>query len=224
MDFKYKLILFDFDFTLADSSKGVISCINYALRKMGLDIVSDELACKTIGLSLNNTFVKLYKGNQIDKTSEFARLFIKQADKVMADFTKIYDSVPETINALKIHGIKLGIVSGKFRYRIEEILMRAGLQNSFDYIVGGEDVVCQKPNPEGVIKSVKFFNLELDQILYIGDSLTDAETARNAKVSFIATLTGVTKKEEFNDFNVIRYIDELSELIELLDERIVVGI
>ena len=52
MNDKYKLVLFDFDYTLADSSKGAISCINYALDKLGLDTVSDEIACRTIGLSL----------------------------------------------------------------------------------------------------------------------------------------------------------------------------
>lgn len=97
MSCKYKLILFDFDYTLADSSKGAISCINYALDKLGLDIVSDEIACRTIGLSLKQTFLQLSNENQIDKVNEFTELFINHADKVMVDFTKIYDSVPETI-------------------------------------------------------------------------------------------------------------------------------
>jgi phosphoglycolate phosphatase len=215
MNYKYKLVLFDFDYTLADSSKGATSCINYALGKMGLDTVSDEIACRTIGLSLSNTFVQICNENQIDKINEFTGLFIKHADEVMVNFTKIYDSVPETMRILKSKGIKLGIISSKFRYRIEEILVRAGLQNTFDYIVGGEDVICQKPSPEGVIKAIEFFNLKLEEVLYVGDSLTDAETAKNAGVNFIATLTGVTKKEEFNDFNVYTYIDEISEIIGL---------
>jgi len=50
MNCNYKLILFDFDYTLANSSKGVISCINYALGIMGLDTVSNKIACGTIGL------------------------------------------------------------------------------------------------------------------------------------------------------------------------------
>lgn len=220
-----KLVLFDFDYTLADSSRGVISCINYALDKMGLDSVSEEIACRTIGLSLSKTFLKLCNKDQVDKTSEFTRLFIKQADKVMVDFTRIYDSVPETIKILKSNGIKLGIISSKFRYRIEAILNRAGLQNIFDYIVGGEDVIFQKPSPEGIINAIEFFGFKLDEILYVGDSLTDAEAAKNSGVTFVATLTGVTKREEFNDFNVYRYIDEISEIIDLFDyEKIVTAI
>lgn len=221
----FKAVILDFDYTLADSSKGAISCINYALDKMGLNTVSDEIACRTVGLSLKNTFLKLCDEEYVDKTNEFSKLFIEQADRVMADLTKIYESVPKTMRILKAKGIKLGIVSGKFRYRINEILKRADLQEIFDYIVGGEDVVNQKPNPEGVLKVIEKFNLKPEEILYIGDSLIDQETAKTVGMSFIATLTGETKKHEFNDLNVFKYIDDISELLSLFhDEKVVAGI
>ena len=44
-------VIFDFDYTLADSSQGAIECINFAFDQMGLDRVTDEAACRTIGLS-----------------------------------------------------------------------------------------------------------------------------------------------------------------------------
>lgn len=215
MDCKYKLALFDFDYTLADSSKGAISCINFALNELGLNTVSDEIACRTIGLSLEKTFMELCNENQSDRITEFTRLFVEHSDRVMVNLTEIYDTVPETIRFLKNKGIKVGIISSKYRYRIEETLMKAELQNVFDYIVGGQDVIYQKPHSEGIIKAVEKFNYKLDEILYVGDSLTDAETAKNSGVDFIAALTGVTKKEEFSVFNVYRYIDDISELIDL---------
>jgi len=46
---KYKAVFFDFDYTLADSSKAVIECINYALQKMGYPESSPESICRTIG-------------------------------------------------------------------------------------------------------------------------------------------------------------------------------
>ncbi|HEY9503221.1 MAG TPA: HAD hydrolase-like protein, partial [Pyrinomonadaceae bacterium] len=56
---RFNTVLFDFDYTLADSSQGAIDCINFALAEMGLAPVSDEAACRTIGLSLNETFLNL---------------------------------------------------------------------------------------------------------------------------------------------------------------------
>ena len=54
-----KAILFDFDYTLADSSRGVIDCIGYALGALRLPPVSEEAACRTIGLSLADTLAAL---------------------------------------------------------------------------------------------------------------------------------------------------------------------
>ena len=55
----FQAIIFDFDYTLADSSRGVIDCIKYALHALGLPSVSDKLACQTIGLSLGDTLIQL---------------------------------------------------------------------------------------------------------------------------------------------------------------------
>lgn len=54
-----KAVIFDFDYTLADSSKGIIECIDYALRILGLTSVTTEVACENIGLSFDDTFFKL---------------------------------------------------------------------------------------------------------------------------------------------------------------------
>ena len=55
----FQAVIFDFDYTLADSSQGAIECINFALTEMGLDCVPAEAACRTIGLSLSETFLTL---------------------------------------------------------------------------------------------------------------------------------------------------------------------
>jgi hypothetical protein len=86
-------ILFDFDYTLADSSRGAIDCVGYALRELGLSPVSDEAARCTIGLSLPDTLVAL-AGPQPKAVSErFARLFVERADWVMAAKTVLLEAV-----------------------------------------------------------------------------------------------------------------------------------
>ena len=80
-------VLFDFDYTLADSSQGAIECINFALDEMGLDRVSAEAACRTIGLSLHETFLTLGDHHEPHRCEEFHRLFVQRAEEVMADLT-----------------------------------------------------------------------------------------------------------------------------------------
>ena len=212
---QYKLILFDFDYTLVDSSKAVESCINYALSSMGLKEVSAESACKTIGLSLNTVYEALTGDDDPKKSKEFVRLFAKRADEVMVDFTTAFDTASETLKFLKEKGLKLGIVSNKYRYRIEAILEKEGLSGIFDIIVGSEDIIKHKPDPEGIIKAADLMGICQEEIIYVGDSLVDAETVKNLDVDFIATLTGTTKKEDFRGCKVLKYIDDLSELKQI---------
>jgi phosphoglycolate phosphatase len=108
----------------------------------------------------------------------------------------------------------IGIVSTKFRRRIEEILGREDLLEPFDVIVGGEDVSRHKPDPEGLLAAIERLGGSPSGSLYVGDSVTDAETARRAGVPFAAVLNGVTPREAFKDYPVYKILDNLGELID----------
>ena len=112
--------------------------------------------------------------------------------------------------------VALGIVSTKFRRRIAEILQRESLVESFEVVVGGEDVVDHKPNPEGLLFAIQQLGCSRSKVLYVGDSTTDAETARRACVPFAAVLSGVTTAEEFGDYRPETIMHNLGELPGLL--------
>jgi len=194
----------------------VVECINYALENLELPAVSAEQACRTIGLSLPNTFLTLAGEEHHALSNEFVRLFIQRADQVMADNTFLFESVPQIISALKQNGLKLGIVSTKYRYRIETTLNREGLSDSFDIIIGGEDVAEHKPNPTGLQMALDRLGCTPAEAIYIGDSLTDAQTAQRAEVDFIAVLSGATPQDALNGYPVYRFLEDVSELPDLL--------
>ena len=209
-------IIFDFDFTLADSSKGVVECVNYALKELGFSEAAKEEIYKTIGLTLEHTFLKLVGENFIDKSEQFKYLFVKRADEVMADLTSLFDKTSSVIRKLFKMNIKLGIVSTKFRYRIEIILSRENLLDFFEVIIGGEDISSHKPDPSGLLLAVKNLDLKSTEVIYIGDSITDAQTASNANIPFIAVLSGVTSKKDFNELKVDRFLNNVAELPSVL--------
>ena len=91
---KIRGIIFDFDFTLADSSKGVLECVNYALQKLGFTKFPKKEINKTIGHTLEDTFIKLLGEQPLDKTEKFKHFFIKRADEIMADFTILFTETP----------------------------------------------------------------------------------------------------------------------------------
>ena len=211
-----RAIIFDFDLTLADPTKGTIECVNFALERLGLPHADDERIKRTIGLSLEDTLLRLTEQTKSQDVSSFISSFVERADQVMAELTLVFDSVPATTRRLLEMGFELGIVSTKFRYRIEEILAREGLLDRFRVIIGGEDVSEHKPHPSGLIAAMSRMKMDTDDVLYVGDSTVDALAAERAKVPFIAVLSGTTSETEFNETAKIAVIDDISTLPRLL--------
>ena len=217
MPSQLRTILFDFDYTLADSSPAVIVCANFALQELGLPPAEPNAIRRTIGLSLAETFVRL-AGSHVPAdrfaaaSKTFDRLFIQEADAVMADRTEVFPGVGAAVQALRRRGFALGVVSSKFHYRIEQILAREDLRAEFDVIVGREDVIASKPDPEGVLTAMSALGSVPSTTCYVGDSLTDAKTAQQAQVPFIAVLSGVTARAAFNAFACQAIIASIAEL------------
>lgn len=165
----FKAIIFDFDYTLGDSTSGVVLSVNYALEKLGFDIKNKEEIRKTIGLSLRDTFSVLTGSDNGEEAEKFSKYFKEKADSVMVDNTELYD-----------------------------------------------DVKIEKPNPEGLLWAVDNFQLEKDDILYVGDSLIDAKTAENAQINFAGVLTGTTGADEFKIHRNIFIGEQIRDVYEFI--------
>ncbi|MDE0011818.1 MAG: HAD-IA family hydrolase [Candidatus Poribacteria bacterium] len=207
-------IIFDFDYTLVDSARGTIDGVNFAFDKMGLPLASDAAIRKTIGLSLPDILPALAGKTHGKDVNEFTRLFYQRADETMVALAEFYPGVPETVQALQKLDIQLAIVSQKRRHYIQPILARENLLDAFDAIVGGGDAPY-KPNPKGLLMAVAQTSDDPKHCVYVGDSKTDAETARRAGIAFIAALSGVTPRAAFEDYDVYAILEDVPGLLDL---------
>ena len=212
----YEAVIFDFDFTLADSFRGIVECANHALNVMGLPATTPDEIRRTVGYSLPESLVRLAGEEHSARGMEYMRLFVERADDVMADLTIVYDYVPETLERLRDRGLRLGIVSTKFRYRIEGVLGREGLLEPFEVIVGGEDVSEFKPDPESLNLALGKLGLGPEAVLYVGDSVVDAEAASRAGVPFAAVLSGPTPRGSFTEYDPVMVLDTVRDLTSIL--------
>lgn len=211
-----KAFIFDFDYTLGDSTNGIALSINYALEKLGYALPNITDIKKTIGLSLTETFYTLTSNNNLDEAKQFAELFREKADNIMVANTELYTGVKDILQKLKSQGYKTAIVTTKFRYRIEGILSKFDANHLIDIIIGGEDVKIEKPNPEGLLCAIHRFNVTKDEALYIGDSLVDAKTAKNAEVNFAAVLTGTTTRDDFRNYDCFYIGENISDVYDYI--------
>lgn len=215
-----KAVLFDFDFTLVDSSRGVLECIGYALEKEGLPVPGPRAVLCTVGLPLKESFEALAPGAEPEI---LARWFIERANSVMAELTDFYAPAPPAIGELKAKGYSAGIVSTKYRSRIEEILRLRKMDEAFDVIVGGEDVAFPKPHPEGLLKAMALLHCDRSEAVFVGDTVIDADTAAAADVPFIGVCTGTTSRGELLSRGAIAVLDSLDGLVAALERRATVA-
>lgn len=213
---KPRAVIFDFDFTLADSLEGTFRTVNSALAQLGLAPQDRQRIAATIGLPAPATFRELTGLTDPEIERNFAQAFAECADRLMDSEIVVYDSVYPVVKCLKQAEVKIGIVSTKFRYRISNILKRFSLLDFFDCIIGGEDVLHKKPDPEGITSALKLLSTLASDTVYVGDHPIDAHTARNANVQFIATLTGVSPRECFYEYPSLAIIERLHQLPAVL--------
>ena len=204
---KYKAVVFDFDLTLADSSKGILMCFKKTLKDFGYDIPDDTTIYNTIGLTLVDAFDLLTKIPNNPQREDMRKVYVKHADTHMVANTFFYDDTIALLQVLQNAGIKVGIVSTKFRYRIVDTFKAQAGSLPIDIVVGGEDVKAAKPDPQGLNLIIEKFGAQKEDVLYVGDSYIDAETAQNANVDFAGVTTGSTTKKDFEKYNNI-YIGE----------------
>src|SRR5207249_871732 len=102
-------VIFDFDFTLADSSRAVVECVTLALSEVGLQTPPAEKIVETIGLSLAETLRHLTGAMDAGLAKRFARCFHQRADQIMDSVTVIYDSVWPVMRSLHAANIRAAI-------------------------------------------------------------------------------------------------------------------
>lgn len=192
----YSCYLFDFDYTLADSSKGITDCFHQTMAAFGLPPVDDITIERTIGLPMRDAVRKITGLDGDEKIEEFLTHYRALADKTMTAKTFFYPEALPALKTLRERGARIAIISSKTSHRIREAFVRDKAEGLIDFIIGCEEVKELKPSPEGIFLALARFGAKPEDALYTGDSTTDAAAAKNAGVAFYGVTHGVTSAEE----------------------------
>ncbi len=207
-------VIFDFDYTLGDTTNGIVRSAQYALEQMGEEERTYEEIKKTIGLSLSETYKALTGNMDEARADRFFDLFKEKADEVMVDSAQLYPGVKEMLVSLREQGYRLGIVTTKFAYRVRNIMKKFDAEELLDVVIGVGDVTKVKPDPEGLLLAVKQIGVKKEDALYVGDSYVDAKAAEAAGMRFVGVLTGTTTLEMFEKYPRECVEDTVTKLAE----------
>lgn len=217
---KYQAVLFDFDYTLGDSTGPITFGYQSGLTAMGWPAPETEQVRPTIGHTLQDGYTMLTGDTDPARRDEFYHRFqeavgelaVRRGDTVMVQETRFFPHARELLWALKAAGVHTAIVSTKLGATIRAILEHNGMTQLVDLVVGGEDVTRAKPDPEGLVMALSRLELEPRQALFCGDTTIDARTALAGGADFCAVLNGTTPRSAFAPFPSVHISPDLAEL------------
>ena len=195
-----KLVIFDLDGTLLYTIKDITVALNYALGKHNLEEVSIDDALYMVGNGTKGLISKAIKGNDAlyeAVRSDYKDYYLKHNNV----YTNPYQGIMHLLKMLKAAKVKLAVLSNKTHQNTVDII-NYYFPNYFDYVLGSKDNIRLKPEVDGVNEVINYFNIDKDNILYLGDSEVDVTTARNANLLMGACLWGYRTKDELAGANL----------------------
>lgn len=215
-----KFLVFDWDGTLMDSAGRIVSCLEYAIRTVGLPPKSPQELRHIIGLGMHEALAYLYPNEDIDSQGVAAAY----RDQFMGGNTTesvLFDGVSEMLNRLEEQGYWLAVATGKSRSGLNYILKELGLQKRF-HATRCADETASKPHPMMLNELMAECNFSIDETLMVGDTEFDIEMANVAKVRSVAVKGGAHHESHLKQFNPAAILDNILDLEKWLQVNNVV--
>ena len=208
---KYKLYLFDLDGTLLDSDQMLIETFRdlYKIYKPKDYVIDEKKIITFSGPPIRETLAKEFP--EFDQEM-MLNVWRKESIKNYPLFTKLFPGALEILSTLVENDVKCAIVTNKHRRAAEEAFRIFGIDKIGVFAVCGDDVINQKPSPEGIYLAMKHFGIsDKKEVLYVGDSVFDYNTSVNAGVDFC--LVGWTPRKLPENAEITIKINKFEELL-----------
>lgn len=212
-----KLVIFDFDGTLADTTATILATYSMTIEEIGANARSEAECKTTIGLPLKEGFRQLFPGfsdAQLENcVSTYRRIFSVNKLRLMP---KLYPDVKDTLEVLVAAGLQMSVASSRSRESLIEFCEFCGILDYFSLILGADDVTYAKPNPEPVLMTLNRLNQEADKTIVVGDMPVDIAMGRGAKCKTVGVTFGHSSRRELLEAGADYIIDLFPQLTEIL--------
>ena len=185
-------ILFDLDGTLVDTAPEIADAVNNCMKRLGLPNVGLALVRSWIGQGTRSTFTSAltHAGIPAHSISQHWASFAYDYSERCGSSGQVYPGAQAALQRLRDLGLRLGVVTNKEGSFAHRVLVRHGLSEYFDVVVGGDSLSVRKHHPRMLTHALDAIDYAPSQALFIGDSVHDVHTARAACVPIWAVRHG----------------------------------
>lgn len=192
---KHNAIIFDLDGTLVDSLQDIADALNHALNQLGCRRADKALVRRWVGDGLpmlcRRAMTHAGDPNQADKLLETVRT---EYEKRCTQTTRCYPNILQMLDLLQSASIPLAVLSNKPHRFVERVLDALTLTSRFVSARGYRDEKDKKPSPRQAVALAKLMGVSPAHTYFVGDSLVDIQTARNAGMKAVAVTWGFREK------------------------------
>ena len=237
-----RLIIFDFDGTLGNTRRTIVTTMQMTIKELQLPGRSEDECAATIGQPLVGCFKALFPDLQAEQiqlcTDTYRRIFNENQRTIKP---QAFPHVVETLSVLKEQGFTLTIASSRSHASLSELTKDMGIAESISYLIGADDVKKAKPEPDPVLNTLSAMNgrssesrracsdgrvvtdedevnYKASETLVVGDMAVDIQMGANAGAKTCGVTWGNGTRKELQEAGADYIIDNIEELIEIADK------
>ncbi len=216
-NYRFKLLVFDWDGTIMDSQANIIDCVREASKDLDLEIPADDAIRNIIGLGLKEAVTEIFPGIDDD-------LIWKVVERYRVHFldhrrnpSQLFAGAEDTLREVAEMDYLMAVATGKGRAGLDKVFNYTGLGDLF-HTSRCADESFSKPNPDMLLQIMDELGVNGDETLMIGDTDYDMYMAINAGAHRLAVSYGSHTQERLMKAEPLGCLDDIRELTAWLNE------
>lgn len=219
-----RLVIFDLDGTLVDTVPDIAAALNAALADLQLPTVSTDNVRCWVGNGARVLCGRAISRSAVDQAdpeaaNELLSRFLERYGERTCAASRIYDGVSDLLEWLYAQDVKLAIATNKPIRHTEILLDALALRSQFGIVLGGDSAARKKPDPAPLHECLRYFALNPQDALMVGDSENDIAAARAAGIDSVCVTYGYNQGRDVRELGANLVIDSLAELIHHLEPQ-----
>lgn len=214
-----KLVIFDLDGTLLDTIADLAGATNYALAQLGYPTHDTDAIRTFVGNGINKLLERALPANEQteENVMRMRSYFVPYYDAHNADLSSPYPGIEVLLQSLQEKGIEIAVASNKYQEATTKLVKHYFPSIQFAEVLGQRENIPVKPHPTIVFDILNKTGIDKKEVLYVGDSGVDMQTAQNAEVDAIGVTWGFRSRTELESLHPLGIIDKAEELMDYIN-------
>lgn len=214
---RHRAVLFDLDGTLADTLRDIAESVNWALEQVGRPPRPLNDYRYLAGQGVDHLIAHALGPDHQALHAQAKSLYMARYEAHKYDHTAPYGGVPELLDALRQHGLRMAVLSNKPHRDTADMMARTFGRWPFDAVRGAQPGVPLKPDPTAALAIARELDIPPEDWLYVGDTRVDMLTGKGAGMFTVGVLWGFRDEAELRENGADGIIAEPAELLAFLD-------